>query len=139
MSVRARAKALPQSTSERMLEPVTMGTTTVPRTFAEQHALNRRAWELLVNDPAPGEVLEKIETDRDGNRIMSPPPKRPHARRANRIAKLLGQLLPEGVWQIDDTVSTPEGVKMPDVVWYGPARQSSQCCLRTWTPLRVIT
>lgn len=102
-----------------------MGATTVPRTFAEQHALNRRAWERLVNDPTLHQVLEKIETDRDGNRIMSLPPKRPHARRANRIAKLLDQLLPEGVWQVDDTVSTPEGVKMPDVAWYGPARAAA--------------
>jgi Uma2 family endonuclease len=102
-----------------------MATTTVPRSFAEQHALNRRAWERLVNDPALDDALEKIETDRDGNPIMSPPPKRPHARRANRIARLLDRLLPKGVWQVDDTVSTPEGVKMPDVAWYGPARAAA--------------
>jgi hypothetical protein len=56
-----------------------MATTTVPRSFAEQHALNRRAWERLVNDPALQEILEKVETDRDGNPIMSPPPVAPTA------------------------------------------------------------
>ena len=100
-----------------------MATTTVPRSFAEQHALNRRAWERLVNDPTLHDAPEKIETDRDGNPLMSPLPKKPHARRANRIAKLLDRLLePEGGAQVDETVSTPEGVKVPDVAWYGAAR-----------------
>jgi Uma2 family endonuclease len=100
-----------------------MATTTVSRSFAEQHALNRQAWERLVNDPTLRGILEKIETDRDGNPIMSPPPKRPHARRANRIAKLLDQLLqPGGGAQVDETVSTLDGVKVPDVAWYGAAR-----------------
>jgi len=99
-----------------------MGATTVQRPFAEQHALNRRAWERLVNDPGLQDVLERIETDRDGNPLMSPPPKKPHARRANRIAKLLDRLLPGGGSQVDDTVSTPEGVKVPDVCWYGAGR-----------------
>lgn len=97
----------------------------IGRTFAEQHALNRQVWEQLVNDPALAEAIEKVETDRDGNLIMSPPPKKPHPRRANRIAKLLDQLLPAGFWQVDDTVSTPEGVKVPDVSWYGRERAAA--------------
>ncbi len=96
--------------------------TILHRPFAEQHTLNRKAWEQLVNDPKWDDALEKIETDRDGNPIMSPPPKRRHARRANRIAKLLDRSLPNGFWQVEDPVSTPAGVKVPDVAWYGPER-----------------
>jgi Uma2 family endonuclease len=99
-----------------------MSETVLNRPFAEQHTLNRQVWERLVNDPKWNDVLEKVETDRDGKLIMSPPPKRRHARRANRIAKLLGQFLPKGFWQVEDPVSTTEGVKVPDVAWYGPQR-----------------
>jgi Uma2 family endonuclease len=100
-----------------------MSATTVQRSFAEQHALNRQVWERLVDDPTLNDVLEKIETDRDGDLLMSPPPKKPHARRANRIAQLLNQLLkPTGGAQVDETVSTLEGVKVPDVAWYSAAR-----------------
>ena len=48
------------------------------RPFVEQHALNRQVWERLVNDPALAETIEKVETDRDGNLIMSAPPGIPH-------------------------------------------------------------
>ncbi|MBV9491280.1 MAG: Uma2 family endonuclease [Verrucomicrobia bacterium] len=99
--------------------------TVASRPFEEQHAFNRQVWEHLVNDPAFAETIEKVETDRDGNLIMSPPPKRPRSRRANRIAKLLDRLLPAGFWQVDDTVSTPEGVKVPDVSWYGQQRAAA--------------
>lgn len=100
-----------------------MGARTIQRSFAEQHALNRQAWERLVDDPALQDALERMETDRDGNLLMSPPPKKPHARRANRIAQLLNRLLkPEGGAQVDETVSTLEGVKVPDVAWYSAAR-----------------
>src|SRR3954453_23927482 len=100
-----------------------MGATTIQPSFAEQHALNRQGWELLVDDTALQDAPERMETDRDGNLLMSPPPKKPHARRTNRIAQLLNQLLrPEGGAQVDETVSTLEGVKVPDVAWYSAAR-----------------
>ncbi|HEY0791590.1 MAG TPA: Uma2 family endonuclease [Chthoniobacterales bacterium] len=95
------------------------------RLFVEQHAFNRRVWEQLVNDSALAETIEKVETDREGNLVVSPPPRKPHPRRANRIAKLLDRLLPTGFWQVDDTVSTPEGVKVPDVAWYGQERAAA--------------
>jgi Uma2 family endonuclease len=103
-----------------------MSATTIPRSFAEQDAFNRKVWARLVNDPGFRGVLEKIETDRDGNLIMSPPPADPHIVRQNLIAKTLDRLLPEGLWLVNGTVSTPEGVKIPDTVWYGKDRVAAR-------------
>lgn len=94
----------------------------ISRPFVEQHAHNRRVWERLVNDPALAEAIEKVETDRDGNLIMSPPPGMPHCLRQDHINQLLKRHLPEGGSLVEGSVSTPEGVKVPDVVWYRPER-----------------
>jgi hypothetical protein len=51
-----------------------MSATAIPRPFADQDAFSRRVWTRLVNDPAFSGALEKVETDRGGNLIMSPPP-----------------------------------------------------------------
>ena len=91
----------------------------IHRSFAAQHAFNREVWARLINDRTLSDVLEKLETDRDGNLLMSPPPKKPHLLRQDRINQLLKQQLPEGGSLVEDTVSTPEGVKRPDVAWYG--------------------
>lgn len=94
----------------------------ISRSFVEQHAHNRQAWERLVNDPALAGVIEKVETDRDGNLIMSPPPGMPHRLRQDHINQLLKRHLPEGGSLVEGSVSTLEGVKVPDVVWYRPER-----------------
>ena len=60
----------------------------ISRPFVEQRTRNRQVWERLVNDPALAEVMEKAETDRDGNLIVSPPPGMPHRLRQGRINPL---------------------------------------------------
>ena len=62
-----------------------MSVPTLYRTFAEQHALNRQVWDRLADDPSLNDALERIETDRDGNLIMSPPPRMPHRIRQDRM------------------------------------------------------
>jgi Uma2 family endonuclease len=99
-----------------------MSLSAAKRSFAEQHAFNREVLERLEADPALREAIEKIETDRDGNLIMSPAPSRRHAWRANRIARLLDRFGPGGVSIVEQSVSTLEGIKVPDVVWYSPQR-----------------
>lgn len=94
----------------------------ISRPFVEQHALNRQVWERLVNDPTLAEAIEKVESDRDGNLIMSPPPGMPHRLRQDHINQLLKRHLSEGGSLVEGSVSTPEGVKAPDVVWYRPER-----------------
>ena len=93
---------------------------TTERAFAEQHAFNCQVWERIVDNPRWEDTLEKIETDRDGNLIMSPPPAPPHRLRQDRINQLLKRLLPEGGSFVEGAVSTPEGTKVADVVWYRP-------------------
>jgi Uma2 family endonuclease len=99
-----------------------MSLSAAKRSFAEQHAFNREVLERLWQDPALREAVEKIETDRDGNPIMSPAPSRRHAWRANRIARLLERLGPGGISVVEQSVSTLEGIKVPDAVWYSPQR-----------------
>jgi hypothetical protein len=103
-----------------------MSATAIPRSFAEQDAFNRQVWARLVNDPTLNDALEKIETDRDGNLIMSPPPTDPHIVRQNLIARTLDRLRPEGLWLVNGTVSTTEGVKIPDTVWYSKERVAAR-------------
>jgi Uma2 family endonuclease len=75
-----------------------------------------------VDDLKWDDVSEKIETDRDGNLIMGPPPRTRHRVRQDRINLQLKQLLPEGAPSPKGPVSTGEGVKVADVVWYPAAR-----------------
>jgi Uma2 family endonuclease len=112
--------------------------TTIERSFAEQHAFNRQVWERLVNDPSLNDVLEKVETDRDGNLIMGPPPTDSHIVRQNLIAKTLDRLRPEGLSLVDGTVSTLEGTKIPDTVWYGETRVAARASA-TDTTLSQVT
>jgi hypothetical protein len=73
-----------------------MSATATQRPFAAQHAFNRQVWARLIHDPTLADVLEKLETDRDGNLLMSPPPKKPHLLRQERVNQLLKRHLPEG-------------------------------------------
>src|SRR5947209_19772681 len=88
--------------------------TLTDRSVAEQHALNCQAVARLWADPRYSEAAETVETDRDGNPIMSPPPDWYHDVRKNRIAKTLERLLPEGEAFVETAVSTSQGAKVPD-------------------------
>lgn len=103
---------------------------TIRRHFAEQHALNRDAVARLWADPRFSDALETIETDRDGNPIMSPPPDLDHDIRKNRIAKALERLLPGGEAFVETAVSTFEGAKVPDACWFGAERRQELLSLR---------
>ncbi|MBV8900934.1 MAG: Uma2 family endonuclease [Verrucomicrobia bacterium] len=96
---------------------------TTRRPFAEQHALNRRAVARLWVALRFSGALEIIETDRDGNPVMSPPPDLDHDIRKDRIAKALQRLLPEGEAFVETAVSTFEGAKVPDACWIRAERR----------------
>lgn len=53
-------------------------------------------WQELVNDPELARWPGKIETDRFGRTIMSPPPAFGHTLHAGKIIGLLNELLPDG-------------------------------------------
>jgi Uma2 family endonuclease len=83
----------------------------------DQTEYNLRRWEELLDDPELARIEGRIETDRHGQIIMSPPPSPNHARYEYRIARLLEDLLPNGEPMTEGPISTADGVKAADVVW----------------------
>jgi len=87
------------------------------RSLAEQHEFNVRRWAELVADRKLASVPNKIETDRDGKIIMSPPAAGGHGDRQIQIGHQLTGLVPKGRVIAELGVSTSEGTKVPDVAW----------------------
>ena len=85
-----------------------------------QTAFNLRRWEELVCDPAVAKIEGRIETDRHGHIIMSPPPAPSHGSYQAAIAHLLLTLLREGRVLSECPISTADGVKAADVAWASP-------------------
>jgi len=87
-----------------------------------QTAFNLKRWAELLTDPEVVRLAHRIETDRHGHVLMSPPPTPAHGRKQNRIGTLLEQMLPNRNVVTECPLSTPDGVKAIDVAWLGPAR-----------------
>jgi Uma2 family endonuclease len=94
---------------------VTLAIELPPRTG--QTAFNLERWTELLSDAELARFEGRVETDRHGNIVMSPPAAPLHARYQSRIMALLQSLLPHGEALPDCPVSTADGVKAPDVVW----------------------
>lgn len=78
---------------------------------------NERRWAEVLADPTLAEIPGRVETDRYGNIIMSPPPAPRHGRFQFRIGLLLQELMRGGEAITECPVSTADGVKGCDVVW----------------------
>ena len=89
---------------------------------ARQTAFNLKRWAELLTDPEVARLAHRIETDRHGHVLVSPPPTPAHGKKQNRIGTLLEQMLPNGHVVTECPVSTPDGVKAIDVAWLGPGR-----------------
>jgi Uma2 family endonuclease len=89
---------------------------------AEQTEFNLRRWEEILADPVWEKWEGRVETDRHGNVIMSPPAAFNHGRRQSRIASLLERYLPEGVVATECPISTRDGVRAADVAWISNGR-----------------
>lgn len=63
---------------------------------AEQTAFNLRRWAEVLADPDLAHLPHRIETDRHGHILMSPPPAPAHGDRESEIIFQLKTLLPEG-------------------------------------------
>ena len=72
-------------------------------------------WEEVCAHPSLQDLPFKVEQDRYGRIVMSPPFAR-HARLQYKIARLLDDAL-GGVPATEAPVETAEGIKVPDVVW----------------------
>jgi len=68
----------------------------------------------------------RIETDRFGNIVMSPPPRSRHGEYQGEILKLLFQKLKGGIALPECPIETAEGVKAADVAWVSRERRASK-------------
>ena len=87
-----------------------------------QTAFNLRRWAEVLDDPTLAKIEARIETDRHGHIVMSPPPAFRHGSYQFEIAYLLRTLLPDGRTVTECPISTLEGVKATDVAWISHAR-----------------
>src|ERR1044071_156557 len=87
---------------------------------AAQAAFNLRGWHELRDDPYGAENEGRIETDRHGQVIMSPPPSASHGGFQLEIGGLLRELMPNGRASTECPISTADGVKAADVAWASP-------------------
>ena len=74
-------------------------------------------WQELLTDPELARLPYRIETDRFGRIIMSPPPALPHSFNQSKILQLLAQLLIGGQALTECPLGTLDGIKGIDVAW----------------------
>ena len=89
----------------------------------DQMEFNLRIWEELLADPELAKVEGRIETDRHGRIIMTPPPGPAHGSRQFSIgceiqSRLGGRIVTEC------PISTSDGVRAADVGWFSDVRYS---------------
>src|ERR1043166_1875533 len=89
-----------------------------------QTAFNLRRWAELLADPIAAKVEGRVETDRHGHIIMSPPPAASHGSFQFEIGYLLRQLMPTGRVLTECPISTADGVRAADVAWASADRIS---------------
>jgi Uma2 family endonuclease len=88
----------------------------------EQTVFNLRRWNELLADRELAKIDRRIETDRHGHVIMSPPPAPRHGSFQSEIVYLLRGLLRAGRVLTECPISTADGVKAADVAWASPQR-----------------
>src|SRR6476659_508983 len=87
-----------------------------------QTEFNLRRWYELLADPEMAKLEGRVETDRYGYVIMSPPPAPSHGSYQVEISYLLRTLLPGGRVIAECPISTADGVKAADAAWASPER-----------------
>ena len=85
-----------------------------------QTSFNLRRWDELLGSPELEKIEGRIETDRHGHIIISPPPAPSHGSFQFEIGYLLRNLMPQGRVLTECPVSTADGVKAADVAWASP-------------------
>jgi Uma2 family endonuclease len=83
----------------------------------QQTAFNLRRWTELIADPELAKFEGRVETDRHGHIITSPPPAPSHGSLQARITSLLDRLMTTGRVLTECPISTADGVKAADVAW----------------------
>ena len=90
--------------------------------LASQTRFNLARWTEILADPDLAKLPNRVETDRHGHILMTPPPGFLHSDRQSQMFALLLQLLPVGRPFSECPVSTADGVKAVDLAWLGRGR-----------------
>ena len=90
----------------------------------DQQGFNLRVWQRMLEDPQLAKIEGRLETDRHGHVLMSPPPGYHHASRQFEIGYQLRKLLGGNV-RTECPLSTSDGVKAIDVAWLSDLREST--------------
>src|SRR6266478_7279068 len=91
----------------------------------EQTKFNLQRWAELQSDPQLAKIDGRIETDRHGHIIMSPPPAPSHGSFQSEIAHLLRSFQHAGRVLTECPISTADGVRAADVAWASPESMRS--------------
>ncbi len=81
-----------------------------------------RRWDEILTESVWQRIPGRVETNRFGQVLMSPPPSHFHSSFMFRIAKQIESLLPEGNTLPECPISTSDGVRAADVGWFSEAR-----------------
>src|SRR4051794_24604121 len=87
-----------------------------------QMAFNLRRWSELVEDESLAAFQGRVETDRHGHILMSPPASSDHGRFQSELSYSLKVLLPKGKTWGQPPISTPDGVRVADAAWISKER-----------------
>ena len=88
----------------------------------EHPARMRALWDRVLNEPYFQDAPYKVETNSQGQLLLTRH-KPQHSFAQTRILRLLDDLAPEdGESTVELAVETPDGVKVPDVVWMSDGR-----------------
>ena len=99
-----------------------MGLTIELQPSEAQTAFNLKRWNEVLHDPQLARLPHRIETDRHGHIIITPPPAPFHGQKQQRIGSLFERLLPHGIVLVECPLSTSDGVKTTDVAWVSEER-----------------
>jgi Uma2 family endonuclease len=91
-------------------------------------------WAEILEDKFLNSIDWRIESDRFGNVVMSPPPRSRHAEYQGEILRILLRELSNGFALPECPIETSEGVKAADVAWVSRERRAS----RTNDPVYLI-
>ena len=92
----------------------------------DQTAFNLAVWQEVLADRFLASIPHRVETDRYGQIVMSPPTSPEHGEEQVEIASILKSLLRPGHVISECPVSTTEGVKAVDVAWMSKPRRQAQ-------------
>lgn len=84
---------------------------------------HQKRWEEITSDSTLDGLPYKVETNAQGQLILSPHKNR-HSDLQAVLFRLLQQHAPDGHISVEYALATPRGVKAPDVVWMSPERRA---------------